>query len=121
MIALIDEATGYQDQRADHELADLAECAVITIRVEEIPDVYVDGELLPPYMGITVERVERPAVDFMRMLFPAHTIIAGDEFETWLTKLVCRNGMPWKYIRVCRLIGVPIRVEYQGRTLQFDA
>lgn len=94
---------------------------MITIHVEEIPDVYVDGELLPPYMGISVEPVPRPQIDFLRVLYPPHTIIAGDQFATWLTKLVCRNGMPWKYIRVCRLVGQDIRVEYEGRVLHFRA
>lgn len=94
---------------------------MITIRVEEIPDVYVGGELLPPYMGVTVEPVKRTQVDLVRALFPAHTIIAGDQFETWLTKLVYREGLPWKYIPICRLIGQDIRVEYEGRVLSFRA
>jgi hypothetical protein len=94
---------------------------VITFRVEEIPDVYVDGTLLPPYMGISVEPESRPEVDLLRMLYRPYTIMAGDRFETWLTKLVCRNGMPWKYIRVCRMCGQDIRVEYEGRVLHFRA
>ena len=35
---------------------------MITIHVEEIPDVYVDGTILPPYMGVKVEREPRPAL-----------------------------------------------------------
>lgn len=90
---------------------------MIALIVEEIPDVYVDGVLLPPYMGVEVEREPRPAVD----LYPPTTALHGDRFETWLTKLVSINGVPWKYIKVCRLMGVPIRVEYEGRALHFDA
>ena len=94
---------------------------MITIHVEEIPQVYVDDKLLPPYMGVAVERQHRPEVDILRVLFPATTIIAGDVFETWLTKLVYRHGEPWKYIRVCRLHGVEIRVEHEERVLRFQA
>lgn len=93
---------------------------MITIRVEEIPDVYVDGELLPPYMGISVEEVARPLDEIISVLFPTK-IRKPVEYETWLTKLVCCNGLPWKYIRVCRLIGQDIRVVYQGRVLSFRA
>lgn len=94
---------------------------MITIHVEEIPDVYVDGTILPPYMGVKVEREPRPAVDILRVLYPPTAVLHGDRYETWLTKLVCRNGLPWKYIPVCRRVGVDIRVEYQGRVLSFRA
>lgn len=94
---------------------------MITIRVEEIPDVYVDGELLPPYMGVKVVPEPRPALDILRIFYPAHTVLHGDRFETWLTRLVCRHGMPWKFVPVCRLYDVDVRVEYQGRTLHYRA
>ena len=89
------------------------------IRVEEIPDVYVDGERLPSYMGVYIEEVEDYSL--IDVLYAPTRIRHPQRFETWLTKLVCRNGQPWKYIRVCRLCGVAIRVEYEGRVLHFNA
>lgn len=83
--------------------------------------VYVDGEALPLYMGVTVRRQERAAAESLRMLFPPSTILAGDTFETWLTKLAHRHGMPWKYVPVCRLFDVDVRVEVEERMLYFRA
>ena len=83
--------------------------------------VYVDDAPLPLYMGVSVRRHERGAVDSLRMFFPPTTVLAGDTFETWLTKLAHRNGMPWKYVPVCRLFDVDIRVEVEERTIFFRA
>ena len=83
--------------------------------------VYVDDEALPAYMGVSVRRQERGPVDSLRMFFPPNTVLAGDTYETWLTKLAHRHGVPWKYVSVCRLFDVDIRVEIEERTVFFRA
>jgi len=86
------------------------------------PLVYVDGDLLPFYMGIKIEPRERDIIaDLSDMLFPRERIARPQQFDTFLTKLVLKHGMPYRYIPICQLFNVQIRVEHQQRVLLFHA
>jgi len=91
------------------------------LTTDEHPLIYVDGDLLPPYMGIRLAEDHDTLLDQMVSVLFSNTYRRHQSFQTWLTRLVLRGGVPWKYIDVCRLYGVRVEVHYEGRVLHFEA
>jgi hypothetical protein len=81
----------------------------------------VDGDLLPPYMGIRLERSYSTLMDQLVSALFSDRIAPRQDFDTWLTKLVCDAHGPREYVSVCRLIGVRIEVHDGDRVLHFVA